>query len=76
MDPVGSAERLPLRATVQRLGFGPSVIYSPDVPNYADLLRYATGKLQWDAERFELWRLRIAYPVMHSVVQLLFDLDA
>ena len=74
--PVGSAERLPLKVSVQRLGFGPSVMYSADVPRYPDLVRHAADVLKWDAEKFEVCRLRIEYPVMHTVVQLRFDLDA
>ncbi len=65
---------LPVAESVMHLGRGPAVIHTPDVPRYGELLEYAFDRLGWDAEKFEVYRCRIEYPVMHSVASIQFYL--
>lgn len=65
---------LPVAESVVHLGRGPAVIHTPDVPRYGELLQYAFDRLGWDAEKFEVYRCRIEYPVMHSVASIQFYL--
>ena len=68
------ADRLALRESATFLGNGPSVMHSPDVPRYEEMVRYAFERLGWDGERFGLFRCRVEYPVMPSRVTMHFEL--
>lgn len=56
------------------LGKGPSVMHTPDVPRYAEMIQYAFDRLGWDEARFDVYRCRVEYPVMPSSVVVRFDL--
>jgi hypothetical protein len=60
--------------TVAYLGKGSSVLYSTDFPRYGELGRHVFERLGWEAERFDVYRCRIEYPVMPSVVAMAFNL--
>ena len=62
------------RQSVQHLGKGPSVLYTPDYPRYPELARHAFKHLGWDASRFDVYRCRIEYPILPSTVAMFFDL--
>lgn len=59
---------------VNYLGKGPAVLHSQDVPQYPKMGRYIFDKLGWDGQRFDVYRLRIEYPVIPSAVSILFDM--
>ncbi|HNQ23432.1 MAG TPA: hypothetical protein PKK06_10095 [Phycisphaerae bacterium] len=61
-------------APVDHLGKGCSVLYTPDVPGYAELGRYVFERLGSDPEHFDLYRCRIEYPVLPSTVAVAFEL--
>ncbi len=67
-------ERLPMQVSAEPLGCGPSVLRTPDVPRYAEMMRYVFERLRRDADRFEVYRCRVEYPVMPSSVVIKFDL--
>lgn len=60
--------------SVEYLGKGASVLYTPEYPRYPELGRYAFERLGWDAERFDVYRCRVEYPVLPSTVAMFFDL--
>jgi len=60
--------RLPVDEAVDYLGKGPGGIATADVPRYAELARYVFERLGWDGERFDVYRVRVAYPVVPSIV--------
>jgi len=68
--------RLEPRESVAYLGKGPSALYAPEVPRYAELGRYVFHRLGWDGERFDVYRCRVEYPVLPSTVVMVFDLPA
>lgn len=70
---IGAWQRLAYES-VERLGRGASVLYTPEYPRYPELARYAFDRLRWDAERFDVYRCRIEYPVLPSTVAMFFDL--
>jgi hypothetical protein len=41
-----------------------------------ELCRYAFERLGWDAERFDVYRCRVEYPVLPSTVVMQFELPA
>lgn len=60
--------------SVEHLGKGTTVLYTPDYPRYPELGRYAFDRLGWDAERFDVYRCRVEYPVLPSTIAIFFDL--
>ena len=68
--PAGGREppRLPVDESVDYLGKGPDVVATADVPRYAELAHYVFERLGWDGERFDVYRVRVAYPVVPSIV--------
>ena len=42
-----------------------------DVPRLPEMVRAAAGDLAGDVETFEVWRVRLEYPVYQSTVRLL-----
>ncbi len=70
------AMQLDPREPVAYLGKGCSVLYTPDVPGYAELGRYVFERLGADPEQFDLYRCRVEYPVLPSTVAMAFDLPA
>lgn len=73
-DPTRSHDVLDMRQTVQNLGKGPTVLHSPDIPKYPSLARAIFKNLEWDGERFDVYRCAIDYPVVPSSVALWFEL--
>ena len=68
--------RLEPRESVAYLGKGPSVLYSAGFPRHAELGQYVFDRLGWDAERFDVYRCRVEYPVLPSTVVMAFELPA
>jgi hypothetical protein len=61
-------------ATVQHLGRGLSVVRTPDVPGYIEMLEYVFDRLGWQSEEFDVYRCRIEYPVLPSTTGISFEL--
>lgn len=72
--PSRESDRLALRETIVELGRGPSVLRTPDLPRYPDMVRYALEKTGWNADDYTAYRCRVEYPVMPSSVAVEFDL--
>jgi len=68
--PAGGREppRLPINGAVEYLGKGAGVVGTPDVPRYVELAQYVFDRLGWDGQRFDVYRVRMAYPVFSSIV--------
>jgi hypothetical protein len=62
------------REPVVCLGKGCSVLYTGEVPRYTELGRYVFERLGADPERFNVYRLRVEYPVLPSTVAIGFRL--
>lgn len=63
---------LPMGESVVRLGRGDQVTPTPDAPDYPRLLQRVSSAVGWNLAEFDAYRVRVAYPVMHSVVRLFF----
>lgn len=70
MDPAhfGDGLLLPISEQVVTPGRGLQVIHTPEVPRYAEMAKHVFDRLGWDAQQFELYRLRIQYPPMPTAV--------
>jgi hypothetical protein len=74
--PAPNRERdlLDIHEPVTHLGRGTSVLHSSSVPRYASMGRYVFDKLGWEADRFDVYRFQLDYPVVPSTVVLRHDL--
>lgn len=59
---------------VEYLGKGPSVVHAPHVPRYTEMIGYTLEKLGWDGKRFDVYRVRMQYPVIPSSVLVTYEL--
>ena len=68
------ANPLGVKESTIYMGKGASVLQTLDVPRYPEMAQYAFDRLGWDGEKFDVYRCRVAYPVMPSSVVVRFDL--
>ena len=67
-------DRLATNDSVEYLGKGPSVVHTPHVPRYAEMIRYVLDRLGSDGERFDVYRVEIEYPIIPTSVALIHEL--
>ena len=67
------SDQLPLRPQVIWAGRGPSAVQLAAVPRYPEMLEYVCRKLGWDAQKFDVYRCKVEYPVLHSTQVIRFD---
>jgi hypothetical protein len=67
-------QRLDLHEKASYLGKGPDVLFTPDVPRYPELGRHVLDRLGWGDKRFDVYRLRVEYPVLPSTVVMQINL--
>lgn len=66
--------RLPTRETVRHLGAGQQgleAMHTPEVPRCPEMIRAVLRRLEWDGTAFDVYRCRIRYPILHSMVALM-----
>jgi hypothetical protein len=61
---------------VEYLGRGADALATSDVPQYPEILRYAFGKLGWETEACDMYRIRMEYPVLSTATVLSFEMPA
>ncbi|MFG0253016.1 MAG: hypothetical protein ACF8NJ_09105, partial [Phycisphaerales bacterium JB038] len=67
-------ERLPIDEPLQHLGRAMSATYSPQVPRYTELVEWVYQRLGWRREEFDLYRVRLEFPVIPSSARFFFNL--
>lgn len=67
-------DRLPAAETIEHLGRGITAARTPDVPGYQKILRAAFTAVGWDADDFDVFRIRMEYPPMPASVVIRHDL--
>ncbi len=70
-----SAPQLPLSDKVVHLGRADKATATPDFARFPQLLADAARKVDWDLSEFDLFRARIEYPVLSTVIRLQFYFD-
>jgi hypothetical protein len=67
-------DRLPLHECVERLGSGGDAVRTPEVPRYPEMIRYALEHLGWPEQEFDVYRLRVPYPPIPTMIRIAQDL--
>ncbi len=65
---------LPVHETVEDLGAGPPLVHTPDIPEYGPIVRTVFERVQWNAEDFHGFRVRMRYPPSPTVMVLHYPL--
>lgn len=63
------------RERVEHVGSGLSSTASGDLPCYTEMVAHICGRLGWDPNEFDVYRLRIEYPLMHTAIRVAVPLD-
>jgi len=71
-DPRRDVDRMDVQESIEFLGRGTDRLHAPEVPHYADMLRYVCDQLGWDVGAFRTYRCRVQYPVHGWVVCMSF----
>ncbi len=64
---------LPTRETVRHLGAGQQgleAMHTPEVPRCPEMIRAMLRRVEWEGAAFDVYRCRIRYPILHSMVAL------
>lgn len=61
---------LPVKEHPEYLGTSLAAMRAGDVPNHSDMLRKVLTEMGWGNTRFDIYRVRVPYPIMHSVIYL------
>lgn len=64
---------LPQAEHARFVGRGVQASTSADMPRHAEMVRWVTDRLGWDAEAFNVFRLRVEYPIVSSRLRLAFE---
>jgi hypothetical protein len=71
-----SAPQVPTRDEIKFLGTGPSAWATPDIDGHDAMVQVAFDEVGWNPAEFDVYRVRIEYPVLHTVVRMQFPVDA
>ena len=69
-------DRLETSETIELLGAGVEVLRAPEIPRYTEMIRYAYDRLGWKGSEFDVYRLRIAYPLIPTCLFIRQELPA
>jgi hypothetical protein len=74
--PPSEADRLPLAENVKFLGSGANAVHAAEVPQYPEMARFALDRVDWPESEFDVYRLRIPYPMIPTRLWIAQDLPA
>lgn len=69
-------DQLPVDEHVTEIVGPARFAYNTDVPRYPEMIRHVAARLGWEIDDFRLFRCRIEYPVVGSIVQFNFPTGA
>jgi len=61
-------DRLAVCEQVEYVGRGSSVLPTPEVPHYDEMVAHVCDRVGWDLESFDVYRLRMEYPYVPSMI--------
>ncbi len=62
--------QFPVYEEIQYIGSGADCTFSNDIPRYPDLARLACKAQGWDADEFDVYRMKMAYPILNAMVRI------
>jgi hypothetical protein len=61
---------VPSLETVHYAGKASVSLRTPEIPRYNDMLRFVFDRMGWDPAKFDVYRVRMQYPIMPSYVRM------
>lgn len=71
---VRESGRLPITESIIEIQQAHRAGVTPEFPPYLDMVRHVADKLTWNLEDFRLFRCRVEYPIMGSMLRLRFPI--
>jgi hypothetical protein len=68
-DP-GGQYRFPFEGDARHLGSSLANLHAPRAPQYTDLVQSEITRMGWQDTEFDIFRLEVPYPVLHSAAHL------
>jgi len=65
---------LPFHERITRVDGGAAAAYLREPPRYLELLRAVTEQVGWNLDDFDVYRVRIEYPLLYTALLLTFEL--
>jgi hypothetical protein len=72
--PLKESELMDSGEVVQHFGKDPTAIYTPEIPRYAEMVKWVCQKIDCDPARLNVYRVRIDYPVIPTSIGMEHDL--
>ncbi len=69
-----SAPQFPVRDSLARLGTGRAAWQMPGIDSHDALIQYSMDELGWNPAEFDVFRIHVEHPVLHSVIRIAFDI--
>jgi hypothetical protein len=63
-------DRLPIQEVASHLGSDLDALLTPDVPRYPEMVRHVLREMEWDSAEFDIFRCRVQYPILHTVIDV------
>lgn len=70
-----SSAQVPTRDEIKFLGSGPAAWATPDINAHDAMVQTAFDEVGWNPAEFDVYRVRIEYPVLNSVVRIQFPVS-
>ena len=64
---------MPMSETAVHLGTDLGALEAPEIPRYRGVLEHMLKELGWSDTTFDLYRVCVPYPTMHTWVHLRMD---
>lgn len=65
-----STQRLPVHVEIEQVDVNSPNLAIPEFRRYQELLRYACRTQNWNLSEFDLYRIRVPYPILNSIVRM------
>ena len=75
-DPPSEVDRLPLGEKVEFLGSGADAVNAAEVPRYPEMARFALDRVGWPESEFDVYRLRVPYPLIPTRLEIAQEFPA
>ena len=69
-----TCDALPVNERVEHLGTGLDAVDLVENPRYAELVQFTLDRAGWDAEEFDVFRVRMAYPPIPATLMITHEL--
>ncbi len=69
-----NAQQFPIDETLSRVGRADQVGLV-EVPKYGELLKYGAAAAGWNLSDFDVWRVKMPYPIMFATSRIFFYVD-